>query len=223
MGAFEVTDVPNGIVAYLNRNKNFDSFRKPYHYWITDICGCLRQSYYKLSGTPEDSNSDSTVEDLWSLQSRRYLHNLTYSYKWREFDIEKELLAKDIDEKLFIHGKLDMYDYKSQTIIDLKTTNAVKWQHGKGLIPRELDIDQIQCYSSLFNSKIPVSCLTLLYADMKNLIPFHIPLIDKREWIEKRTLQLHIALNIVRMPPPAETSSLCDYCKFKQRCELQDP
>jgi len=46
-----------------------------------------------------------------------------------------------------------MYDYKTQTIIDLKVTNAVKWQYSNHMIPRDRDIDQVQCYGSLFDQK----------------------------------------------------------------------
>jgi hypothetical protein len=63
------------------------------------------------------------------MESGKYLHQLTTSSRWRELDIEREIFCQDIDEKLYIHGRLDMYDYKTQTIIDLKITNAIKWQH----------------------------------------------------------------------------------------------
>jgi hypothetical protein len=56
-----------------------------------------------------------------------------------ELDIEKEMFFQDIDEKLYLRGRLDMYDYKTQTIIDLKVTNAIKWQYSNHLIPRERD------------------------------------------------------------------------------------
>lgn len=88
---------------------------------------------------------EDELDLLWSLQSDKYLHNLTNSFRWRELDIEKEIVCRDIDEKLYLHGRLDMYDYRTQTIIDLKITNAVKWQYANHLIPRERDINQLQC------------------------------------------------------------------------------
>jgi hypothetical protein len=44
----------------------------------------------------------------------------------RKLDVEKEFYLSNIDERIYVHGRLDMYDYKSGTIIDLKTSNAVK-------------------------------------------------------------------------------------------------
>lgn len=222
MQIFEVAEIPSGIQAFLIRkNKKFgNQAKESNHYWVTDLCKCLRQSYYELSDTPSDAETQETeAEPLWSLQSGKYLHNLTNSFKWRELDIEKEILCQDIDEKLYVHGRLDMYDYKTETIIDLKTTSAVKWQYAKNLIPRQRDIHQLQCYGSLFGAKIGVANLTLLYADLKNLIPFKIPVVNKLKWIEDRILQLYLSVNVMKAPPEAERSVVCDYCKFKKRCD----
>jgi hypothetical protein len=221
---FEVADIPCGIKAFLTRNnsRSGNQVRESNHYWVTDICKCLRQSYYELSNTPFDAETpkETETELLWSMQSGKYLHYLTSSFRWRELDIEREIFCMDIDEKLYIHGRLDMYDYKTQTIIDLKTTNAIKWQHTNHLIPRERDIDQLQCYGSLFDPKIGVSNLMLLYADLKNLISFKVPVIDKMKWIEDRTLQLYLSVHVIRSPPQAERSVACEYCRFKAKCDL---
>jgi CRISPR/Cas system-associated exonuclease Cas4 (RecB family) len=223
MQTFEIGELPYGIYRFLLRNNRRvgNLARENNHYWVTDICKCLRQSYYELSNTPSDAErkEENEAEHLWCLQSAKYLHNLTSSYRWRELDIEKEILFQDIDEKLYIHGRLDMYDYKTLTIIDLKTTNAVKWQYEKRLIPRERDIHQLQCYRSMFDGKLEVANLILLYADMKNLITFKVPVVNKLKWIEDRILQLHLSVTMMKSPPQTEGSVACDYCKFKKRCD----
>jgi PD-(D/E)XK nuclease superfamily len=212
--------------AFLKRNnmRLGNEARESNHYWVSDLCKCLRQSYYELSNTPYDAEAlkEDKPELLWSLQSGKYLHNLTNSFRWRELDIEKEILFQDIDEKLYLHGRLDMYDYKTQTIIDLKVTNAVKWQYSNHLIPRDRDIDQVQCYGSLFDQKIGVANLTLLYADLKNLISFSVPVRNKLKWIEDRIFRLYLSVHVMRTPPEAERSLACGYCKFKGRCDLDD-
>jgi hypothetical protein len=218
MNPIEVAAIPRGILDYLsNTNKNFP--RKPNHYWVTDICKCLRQSYYQITGTPVDSNAEPDIERLWVLQSRKFLHNLTYAYKWRELDIEKEVQLDD-GVNVTLHARLDMYDCKNGNIIDLKTTSAVKWQQEKGLIPRGNDIDQLQCYGTLFLDLVTVSELTLLYADMKNLIAFRIPFVDRAFWIKAQLARLHNALE-TSTTPVAEPSKLCDICAFKDRCHKE--
>lgn len=218
----EVTEIPEGIVRYLTRDSNRNYARSSNHYWVTDICRCLRQSFYILSGTPPDTRSkaDDLVNELWPMQSGKLLHGLTYAYAWRELDIEKEFFFPEIDQTVHLYGRLDMYDFKTETIIDLKTTNAVTWQVSKGLIPRNNDIQQLQCYGSLFSEKMRVSALMLLYADIKNMVSFKVPFVDMSDWIARRLLQLYVFICITKKPPNPEPSSACDYCKFRNRCEL---
>jgi RecB family exonuclease len=135
-------------------------------------------------------------------------------------DIEKEVQLDD-GAKVTLHGRLDMYDYKNGNIIDLKTTSAVKWQQEKGLIPRGNDIDQLQCYGTLFFDLVKVSELTLLYGDMKNLIAFRIPFIDQEFWIKARLARLHSALETLN-PPAAEDSDACKFCRFSERCKADN-
>src|ERR1700693_1794886 len=98
MQTFEIVELPSGIYRFLLRNnrKVGNQSRENNHYWVTDICKCLRQSYYELSDTPSDVGRkvEDEAELLWSLQSGKYLHNLTNSYRWRELDIEKEILCQ---------------------------------------------------------------------------------------------------------------------------------
>lgn len=219
----ERAEIPPSIVSYLkrgNESKNSGKDISPNIFSVTDICRCLRQSFYRLSGTPVDTDDEQKVEDLWSIQSGKFLHNLTYSYRWRELDVEVDFPCSDIAETLQIHGRLDMYDYKTQTIIDLKTTSFADWQYRKGLIPRAMDVSQIQCYGSLFGQVVKVSNLVLLYADLKNMFAFRVPVVDMTEWMRTRVGQLYVSTLVTRSPPPAEVSYLCNFCQYKNRCEL---
>jgi hypothetical protein len=135
-----------------------------------------------------------------------------------EIDMEKEFLCEDIEETLTIRGRLDMYDYKAGRIIDLKTTNAVKWQQKKGFIPRQSDILQLQCYGSLFQGTVKVSKLTLVYANMKDMLAFGVRIVDMSGWMKERIQELYTSLVITKTPPCAEPSDACNYCKFKTRC-----
>ncbi len=143
---------------------------------------------------------------------------MIYSYGWRELSIEKQFLCEEIGENLSILGRLDAYNYKTSRIIDLKTSNAIKWQHEQGLIPRHSHILQLQCYSSLFQGILKVSHLTLLYADLKYVLPFRVAIVDRNSWMKERIMELYTSLVIRKAPPPAEPSDACNYCKFRIRC-----
>jgi CRISPR/Cas system-associated exonuclease Cas4 (RecB family) len=155
------------------------------------------------------------------MQSGKLLHGLTYAYSWRELGTEKKVMLPDIEEELILHGRLDMYDHRSETLIDLKTTTSLRWQYNSGMIPRKSDVDQIQCYGTLFGQRIGISKLLLLYADLKEMIPFRIDRDDKSKWIEERLERLHRAIAIIKLPPPAEDSEACKYCKFSERCKAE--
>ena len=49
MQIFEVAEIPSGIQAFLIRkNKKFgNQAKESNHYWVTDLCKCLRQWYYE--------------------------------------------------------------------------------------------------------------------------------------------------------------------------------
>jgi CRISPR/Cas system-associated exonuclease Cas4 (RecB family) len=112
-----------------------------------------------------------------------------------------------------------MYDHRTETLIDLKTTTSLRWQYDSGMIPRKSDVDQIQCYGTLFGQRIRLSRLLLLYADTKEMIPLGIVGEDKSQWIVERLERLHTSLAITKSPPPAENSAACKFCRFSERCK----
>jgi CRISPR/Cas system-associated exonuclease Cas4 (RecB family) len=220
----QLAEIPDGIVRYLKRDVNRSYARRCNHYWVTDICRCLRQSYYQISGTKVDptSNSDSLVGSLWAMKSGKLLHGLTYAYSWRELEIEKKIMLSDIEEELTLHGRLDMYDHRSETLIELKTTASLRWQYNSGMIPRRSDIDQIRCYGTIFGQSIRISKLLLLYADQKEMIPIRVTEEDKSNWILDRLERLHTSIMITKLLPPAEISDACKFCRFSERCKADN-
>ena len=110
-----------------------------------------------------------------------------------------------------------MYDHRTARIIDLKTTNAIKWQYKNRFIPRQSDILQLLCYGSIFPETVKVSQLTLIYADMKDMLAFAEPILHMNRWMKERMEELYISL-VIRKSPVAEPSEACNYCKFKTRC-----
>jgi CRISPR/Cas system-associated exonuclease Cas4 (RecB family) len=111
-----------------------------------------------------------------------------------------------------------MYDWKSRTIIDLKTTNFVDWQIRNNYLPRKEHILQLQCYSTMFSEVIPIENLCLLYIDMSNLCAYKINNVDRTLWITERIQKIENSLKIVT-PPAAEVSGLCQFCNYKKICE----
>lgn len=77
-------------------------------------------------------------------------------------DIEHYVPLKDV-KVATIAGRLDMYDWKTATIIDLKTTKIVKWQIKQGFIPRAEHILQLQGYGTMFSKVFQVENLNIIW------------------------------------------------------------
>jgi hypothetical protein len=153
------------------------------------------------------------------MKSGKLLHGLIYAYSWRELEIEKKIMLPDIGEELTLHGRLDMYDHRSETLIELKTAASLRWQYNSGMIPRRSDIDQIRCYGTIFGQSIRISKLLVLYADQKDTISIRVTEEDKSNWILDRLGRLHTSITITKLPPPAEISYACKFCRFSERCK----
>src|SRR3989442_4731495 len=126
-GTLEV-DTPQGIVNFLQKRNGIPYKVAKNRYSVTDLVGCQRKAFYKELGVElEELLQDATVEKMWGTVRGDFLHQMTYAYKWRELDIEHYVPLKD-KRIATVVGRLDMYDWKTKTIIDLKTTKLVKWQ-----------------------------------------------------------------------------------------------
>jgi len=212
----EEIDIPIGLVNYLEKKTKWASYAIKGRYSVTDIVGCQRKSYYKASGIEqEELLNDATVENMWDSVRGNLLHQITYAYKWREMDIDHNITLKD-GRLATLAGRLDMYDWKTATIIDLKTTRYVKWQIKQGFIPKAEHILQLQCYNTMFSKIIPVKNLNILYVDMSDIVAYKIQKKDVMEWIVTRIQELEDSLT--HKVPRGEVSGLCKYCRYQTRC-----
>src|SRR2546422_5441022 len=112
-------DVPEGIINFLQKRNGMGYKVAKNRYSVTDLVGCQRKSFYKELGVEqEELLEDATVEKMWGTVRGDFLHQMTYAYKWRELDIEHYVPLKD-KRIATVVGRLDMYDWKTKTIIDL--------------------------------------------------------------------------------------------------------
>jgi hypothetical protein len=92
------TLLPSFLISYLERK----TIKKPTYspikdrYSITDIIGCRRKNYYNsLEVEKEELLNDTTVENMWDSVRGDLLHQITYAYKWREMDIDHNVILND--------------------------------------------------------------------------------------------------------------------------------
>jgi len=211
---FIQVDIPDGITSFLEKKSGIFRNDKTPSYGVTDIVRCLRKSYYEKT---KKKRSKKILDNLWPSVRGDLLHEMTKAYNWNELDMDFQIPLGNGNFGT-ISGRLDMYDWKTKTIIDLKTTKDVYSQAEEGTIPKKEDILQIQCYGTIFSNIIPISRLILVYADLNDMIAFQIKNEDKTWWLKDRIIELENAI-VNRNPPKKEFSKLCNFCKFENQCD----
>jgi CRISPR/Cas system-associated exonuclease Cas4 (RecB family) len=218
----EETGVPEGIIDFLQKRKRSTYPAVKDRYWISDIVGCRRKTYYKQLGIEEEELlGDVTIEGLWDSVRGDLLHKLTYAYKWRELDIENYIPLKDGRTAVLV-GRLDMYDWRTRTVIDLKTTKFIRWQIKQGFIPKREHIVQVLCYDAVFSELLPIENLNIVYADMNEIVAYRIKDIvtyrnDVREWIKTEVQEIEDSV-FNSSVPAGEVSGVCKYCRYQTKC-----
>lgn len=210
-------DTPEGIVNFLQKRNGLLSWKPKSRYSVTELVGCQRKSLYKQLGVEqEELLNDATLEGMWATVRGDFLHQMTYAYKWREMDIEYYVPLKDRTTAT-VAGRLDMYDWKTKTIIDLKTTKFVKWQIKQGFLPKLEHILQLQCYATMFGEYMPVENLNIVYLDMSDIVTYNVEIRDLSDWIKTRVQEIEEAKTEENIPD-GEVSGLCQFCRYQTRC-----
>ena len=208
-------DTPDGIVSFLEKRNGIHNFDFRNRYSVTELVHCQRKSYYKQLGVKQEELLVD-VSGMWTTVRGDLLHEMTHAYKWREMDMEYKVPLDDGREAT-VAGRLDMYDWKTGTVMDLKTTKNVRWQIKKGYIPKLEHILQVQCYDTMFSSVIPIENLNLVYADMQDIVTYKVKKNDLSEWIKTRITDVENSI-IKKLTPNGEPSGVCQFCKYQTRC-----
>ena len=211
-------DIPKGILNFLQkRNGRRFPYLTKHHYSVTDLVHCQRKSLYKQMGMPqEELSEDRSIEGMWSTVRGDFLHNMTYAYKWREIDIEYDVPLEN-DKHATVVGRLDMYDWKTKTIMDLKSTKNVQRQIEEGSLPRLEHILQVQCYGTIFADYIPIDNLNLVYVDNSNIVTYKVQQRDLTDWIKIRIQEIENSVKVKQILN-GEQSGLCQFCRYQTRC-----
>lgn len=210
-------DLPDEIVTFLQRRGITIASTIKSRYWVSEIVGCQRKTYYRQLGIEqEELLSDMTMEGMWNRVRGDLLHKLTYAYRWRELDFERYVPLRN-GRTAVVVGRADAYSPKTKTIIDLKTTKYMQWQMKNGFIPRPEDILQLQCYDTIFSQLMPIEELNVVYADMSNIVAYRVHKRNLSDWIDRRVQAIEDSLFEDRIPN-GDVSGLCQYCKYQTRC-----
>ena len=221
--------IPAEIVTYVskqvtrlksptNAHTDITSNKIP-HYTPTYLSWCMRLQYYILMQYQKELlDVDDEFASGFNLFRGNALHDaFGRIYRWSEMPLKFEFPISET-KTVTISGRLDMYQPNNAEIIDLKTTKFLGWQKKSSFVPRTKDVRQVQIYEIIYSNILPVKKLTLLYADMSELVAFNVPILkETRPWLKERILKIENSIE-TKMPPPGEVTKLCDYCPFQTRC-----
>lgn len=206
------------IKSPTNGYNNITSNRVP-NYTPTYLSWCARLQYYILMQFQRESlDADDEFTSGFTLFRGNALHDaLAKIYKWSEMPLKVEFPISE-NETVTISARLDMYQPYKEEILDLKTTKFLSWQKKSSFVPRLKDVRQIQIYGIIYGGILPVKKLTLLYADMSELVAFNVPILQETKvWLKNRIIKIENARE-TKVPPAGEVTALCGYCPFQTRC-----
>ena len=184
-------------------------------YYLSEILGCLRKSYYNRKENHVDRLP--TLKELYSRKRGKLFGKITESIGWQE--LPGYLLYKIDREDVKLTARLDCYDYEKSIVIELKSSSDIV----RKSLPREKDILQVQCYGVIFKEIFPeIKGLKIVYLDMKNFKQYDVEQIDRTEWMEERVFTLHRAIRDSE-PPERESSYECKFCPHKKKCSIPEP
>jgi len=180
-------------------------------YYLAEILCCLKKSYYQRKASQDKYHS---LRTLYNKKRGKLLGKITGASGWQEL---RGCLSYDIDgEPVKLTARLDCYDPNKKEIIELKSLEIYKQKH----LPKEKDKLQVQCYGTIFKSIFQeVRGLKIVYLDMSDYEQYDVPIEDKSEWMKERVGILHRAIRDGQ-PPPREESYECQYCDYRDKCDL---
>lgn len=210
----QVARIKSPTNRYANSTRN-----KIPHYTPTALSWCSREQFYILmQHQKEVLDADDAFASGFQLFRGNALHDaFARIYRWSELPFKFEFPISET-KAVTISSRLDMYEPYREEILDLKTTKFLGWQKKSSFVPRIKDVRQLQIYEILYSKILPVKKLTLLYADMSELVAFNVPILkETQSWLKERIIKIETAIE-TKTPPPGEVTKLCDYCPFQTRC-----
>jgi len=213
---FTEVDTPEKIIKFLERKNGIKKIFNSKKYSVTELLKCPRETFYKKQKVPKEETLDSSVGGMWCSVRGQFMHQMTQAYTWNELECEHSVTLSDGGVSTIV-GRLDMYDEKTKTVLDLKTTNDVMWKAKKEILIKSEHIKQLQIYYTMFSKIIPIENLYLVYADMTDIVTYTIPVKDRSKWIVSRIEEIQSSIQN-GLVPDGEVNEKCRFCKYQTKC-----
>lgn len=198
----------------IDEQKRLQSYERPY-ISVTELCQCLRKSYYNRLKYPVDLNKQYSFAYLYLINHiGNSIHNFIQSlYDFTE--TEKTIVS----EKYGVKGRID--GLRDNFLLELKSIDKDKFKNTY----IQDHYNQAAIYSHILNTEYDyeIKTITLVYVirNCKKIIPFDLPINDKLAInFLNRALELKSCITKKVIPEPiGSTNESCLYCVYKKFCE----
>jgi hypothetical protein len=198
----------------IEEHKKIQSYERPY-ISVTELCGCLRQSYYNRMRYPVNLHDQFRFSYLYLIQKiGNKIHEVIEElYDFSE--TEKTVVSEKYKVKGRIDGIRESFLHEIKSIDDNKLKNTFIQDHYlQGLV-----------YAYILNTEYEydIKTITIIYVtrSLKKIVSFDIPINNKiAESLLSRALLLNSSIKNSTVPDPfGSTNETCKYCLFKKQCE----
>lgn len=198
----------------IEEHKKIQSYERPY-ISVTEICGCLRQSYYVRMRYPVNLNDQFMFSYLYLIQKiGNKIHEVIQElYDFSE--IEKTILSEKYKVKGRIDGIRESFIHEIKSIDDSKFKNTfIREHYFQGLV-----------YAYILNTEYNynITTITIIYVmrNLKRIVPFDIPIDNQlAQSLLSRAPILLSSIKTSQVPDPfGATKEMCTFCLFKNQCK----
>lgn len=195
-------------------NEKLLNYKKPY-ISVTELCGCLRKSYFFRLKYKETNPYIYPYLDLINCVGNKvheYVLNL-YGYK----EVEKTIIS----EKYKVKGRCDAVN--ENILIELKTDDENKYYKRKSYVKQHYYQSLIYSYilNTEYNYNIQTITLVYVLRNLKDIIPFDLKVDNKsaKSFLDN-ALKLRECINKKELIDPINsTEDECKFCTYKNLCK----
>jgi len=213
---FDVSRFESLMVKKLEEAHNrILNYERPY-ISVTELCGCLRKSYFFRLKYKETNSFVFPYLDLIN-----YIGNKVHSYVLNLYgydEIEKNILS----EKYKVKGRCDAVSNKN-ILVELKTDDTNKFYKRKTYVKQHYYQSLIYSYILNTEHNYNIQTITLVYflRNLKDAIPFDLEVDNKlaKSFLDNALLLRNCINKREIVDPINSTEGECVFCPYKEICK----
>lgn len=194
--------------------KKIQSYERPY-ISVSEICTCLRQSYYNRMRYPVNLTDKFRFSYLYLIQKVGDLIHSVIEDLYDFSETEKTVVS----EKYKVKGRVD--GIRESYLYEIKSIDAEKFKNE--YIPEHYIQGLIYAYILNIEYEYTINTVTIIYVirNLKKIVAFDIKIDNKlAESLLNRALLLKSSIDSSQVPDPVgSTIEQCKFCPFRKNCE----